>query len=225
MKLAIIVLTFAGALLAQNAATYNVDANGDKIPAPVAGKQSTVASTSEKKEAAPYGFRLGTVSGAVEFGGMYMQGVRGIHPALLGRFEAGLHKYVGVFMEGGYSRAGDNGSVCVSYYCASYNVRSNFYSFGGGMEVIGSNRSRVVPYGKFGLAYAYGTDSADVSGVITGTIRDGAGAPAILTGGGVRTYITHNVGINTHVSVLRTVGNYGGAWIFAPTVGVFFQSK
>jgi hypothetical protein len=85
-----------------------------------------------------------------------------------------------------------------------------------GLEMIGTNHSRLVPYGKFGTGYAHSWASAAGFGAL-------AGDPAILFGDGLKTYITRHLGIDTQFTVDRTVGNNGGTWTEAITVGFFGQ--
>jgi hypothetical protein len=179
-----------------------------------------------KTDAAPYGFHAGTVGGSIEGGGMHETGAGGgLHPALKGGVEIGVHKYLAIFGEGGWSHASGNASSCYGYYCASASATLNYYQLGGGLEVVGTNHSRFVPYGKIGAAYVGAGARVNLSGVYSGSGSGYASAPAAVAGGGLRAYINHHVGIDTQVSFLRTLGNYGGSTIIAPTVGVFFQSK
>jgi hypothetical protein len=202
MKFTVIVFMFAVCLSAQNAAQ-------------------------DKKEAsAPYGFQPGTISGSGGFGVMHSSNGTGLHPAVTGGVDIGFHKYLGVFGSGGWSHMSDSASACVYYSCASASGKVNYYQVGGGLEVVGTNRSRVVPYGKFGAAYVGASARVSVSGgpiYVSGS--GSASAPAVLVAGGVRTYINRHWGIDTQVTGLRTVGRNGGSTIVAPTVGVFFQSK
>ena len=204
MKSITIILFSAASLLAQNAVqTPAKPATGDT-----------------------YGFQLGTVGGTARFGVMHETGMNGIHPAIEGGFDIGLHKYLGLFGQGGWSHLSGNASACYGYYCASASAKVNYYELGGGLEVVGTNHSRVVPYGKFGAAYVGATAKGYVvSGGYSASGSGYASAPAILFGGGVRAYINHHFGLDAGVTALRTVGNYGGSTILAPTVGVFFQSK
>jgi hypothetical protein len=172
-----------------------------------------------------YGFHAGTVGGSIEGGGMHETGANRFYPALKGGVEIGVHKYLAVFGEGGWAHTSGSASSCYYGYCASASARLNYYELGGGLEVVGTNRSRFVPYGKFGAAYVGASAAVNVRGVVGYRGTGYASAPAALAGGGLRAYINHHVGINTQVSFLRTLGNYGGSTIIVPTVGVFFQSK
>jgi len=208
----IIILFFATILSAQQAA---VPPAGPVAPA-----------VQPAADAKPYGFHLGTVSGSIGVAGAHLTGNNGLHPGALGSLDVGLGKYVGVFMQGGWVPMRQSASACYYGYCASASVNSNLYTFGGGFEFVGTNRSRFVPYGKLGFAYAGGTESGTLSGGGSyGSYSYATSAPAIITGGGVRAYITHKVGVDTQLALLRTVGSNGGGWVIAPTVGVFFQSR
>lgn len=183
------------------------------------------AQNDKTPEKTPYGMKAGTVMGSAGFGGMHFSGSNGLHPAIVGGAEIGLHKYMAVFVDGGYSHAGNSASACVYSYCVSAGLSEHFYSVGGGLEVVGTNRSRFVPYGRIGAAYASVAQRARVSGLVGGSYGDTYSAPAVVAGGGLKTYITHRIGIDTKLTVLRTVGNNGGGTAIAPTVGVFFQTK
>lgn len=167
----------------------------------------------------PYGFELGTIGGSASFGAAHLGGLSGMHPAILGSFDVGLHKYLGIFADGGWSHAG--ASACTYGACASVGV--HFYDVSGGLEIVGTNHSRIVPYAKVGFGYVDAQASAKVNGFTAGS--GSAGAPAPRLGGGVRAYLNHHIAIDAQVTALRTVGNNGGATIIAPTVGVFFQSR
>jgi hypothetical protein len=203
VKLAIIGLIFAAGLSAQSGAP------------------------SKPEDVAPYGFQPGTVAGFAGVGAMHASGSgTGIHPTLGGGIELGFHKYLGVFGEGAWSRMSDSASACVGYYCAYASGKVNYYQVGGGLEIVGTNRSRFVPYGKFGGALVGAAATVSVNdGRFSGSASESASAPAILVAGGVRSYINRHWGIDAQVTGLRTVGGNGGSTIVAPTVGVFFQSK
>src|SRR5262245_4721048 len=96
---------------------------------------------------------------------MHISTGSGLHPALLGGVSVGVHKYLGVFALGGNRRLGDSASGCMVVYCASASAKLNPYQLGGGLEVVASDRSRFVPYGRFGAAYAGANGSYRVSGV------------------------------------------------------------
>jgi len=184
------------------------------------------AQNDKTAEKTSYGMKAGTVMGSAGFGGMHFSGSSGLHPAIVGGADIGIHKYMAVFVDGGYSHAGNSASACVYGYCLSAGVSDHFYSVGGGFEVVGTNRSRFVPYGRIGAAYASIAEHARVGGnLVAGHYNTTGSAPAVLAGGGLRTYISRHIGIDAKVTMLRTVGNYGGGTAIAPTVGVFFQTK
>jgi hypothetical protein len=57
------------------------------------------------------------------------------------------------------------------------------------------------------------------------TISASVNVPAVAFGGGFRVYANKHFGFVMDVSVLRTVGNYGGGWLVVPTAGLFAQSR
>ncbi|HEY6272634.1 MAG TPA: hypothetical protein VIX19_11665 [Terriglobales bacterium] len=83
---------------------------------------------------------------------------------------------------------------------------------------MGTNHSRVVPYVKFGMGYMEALVSA---GGETGH----EGAPTLVAGAGLRTYLSHHVGIDAGAMVMHNIGNNGGGTAIVPAVGFFFQSK
>lgn len=166
-----------------------------------------------------YGFQLGTIAGSASFGAAHIGSLNGMHPAILGSFDIGLHKYLGVFADGGWSHAG--ASACGGFNCASVGV--HMYNVSGGLEVVGTNHSRIVPYARIGFGYVDARASASVNGFTAASAA--AGAPAARFGGGVRAYLNHHIAVDAQLTALRTFSNGGGATIIAPTVGVFFQSK
>jgi hypothetical protein len=170
-----------------------------------------------------YGFQPGTVVGWGGGGGTYASGLTGIHPTVGGGIEVGFHRYLGIFGEGGYSRMlNESVSGCAYGYCASATAKASAIQVGGGLEVVGTNHSRFVPYGKIGMGYVRGYGSASSSGY---SYSASAGAPAIVFGGGFRAYVNHHFGIDTQFTGLRTVGNYGGGTTGIGTVGICLQSK
>ena len=169
-----------------------------------------------------YGFQPGTVVGWGAGGGTFASGMTGFHPTIGAGLDIGFHKYLGIFVEGGYSRVmNENITACAYGYCASANAKASMVQGGGGLEVVATNQSRFVPYGKIGMGYVRGIGSASSGGYSYGT---SAGAPAILGGGGFRAYLNGHFGIDIQVTGLRTVGNNGGGTTGVVTVGVFVQS-
>jgi len=205
VKFALLLVSFGLALSAQTATT---------TPAPEVS----------------YGLQKGSVGGTLSLGAAHMTGLQGLHAGGQGTVDIGLHKYVGVFMQAGWTPIRSDGSACSYGYCATARGSANLYDLGAGVEVVGSNRSRFVPYGRLGVAYTHGSESASITAGGYGyggyySYSYSTSAPAIVTGGGLKTYITHRLSLDTQLSLLRTVGQNGGGWVIAPTVGVSFQSK
>ena len=143
-------------------------------------------------------------------------------PTFGGGFEVGLHRYFGVFWDGTYTRLVNDGvAVCTNVACISGDVKASAIVFSGGLEVVGTNRSRVVPYAKVGMGY--GREWASIFGV--GFFGDSIRAPAIAFGGSVHIYITQHFGIESQVLGYRFFHNGGGSTAIIPTFGVFAQSK
>jgi hypothetical protein len=166
-----------------------------------------------------YGSQLGTVVGFGGAGLTYSSGMTGVHPGFGGGFEIGLHRYLGVFGEGGYNRMlNEKVTGCYLASCLSVNAKASLVHAAGGIEVIGSNHSRVVPFGKFGMGYGHASGSVMGFGASNG-------APAIAFGGGVRAYINTHFGFQAQVLGLHYVGNHGGGTTGVSTFGVFAQSK
>jgi len=183
------------------------------------------AQNDKTPEQTSYGMKAGTVMGSAGFGGMHFSGSNGLHPAIVGGADIGIHKYMAVFVDGTWAHSGNSAGACVYGYCVSAGVSNHSYTVGGGFEVVGTNRSRFVPYGKIGAAYANTAQRVRVSGIVAGNYGQTYSVPAVETGGGLRTYISHRIGIDTRLTALRTVGSRGGVTAIAPTVGVFFQSR
>lgn len=207
-KLAIFVLAAALGALAQEGSSGSPA--GGVVPA-------------AKPKTFDYGFRPGTVSGYVDFAAPHVNSVGGLNPGFVGGAEFGLTKYVGFFGEGGYSHL--SRSACISEVCAA--VVGSYYRAGGGVEVVGTNHTRFVPYFRGGMAYSRVNAAAAVAvgnSFVAGWAQ--ANAPAVLLGGGVKVYLNHHVGIDGGFSVLRSLNsNVSNLTTVAPTVGVFFQSK
>ena len=165
-----------------------------------------------------YGFQLGSVVAAGGGGFLYTKGVSGIHPSFGGDVSVGVAKYLGIFGHGNYSLIARD-TYC-SQGCISGSV--NELQFLGGFEAVGSNHSRVVPFGRVGGGLVRGIGTVSGYGV---TISASVNVPAVAFGGGFRVYANKHFGFVMDVSVLRTVGNYGGGWLVVPTAGLFAQSR
>jgi hypothetical protein len=166
----------------------------------------------DEKPSAPYGSALGTVMGFGGAGFMHdSSGFKGIHPSFGGGADIGLHRYLGIFVETGYSRM-------LSGTLLGSSVSAGILHVAGGLEVTGTNHSRFVPFGKVGMGYGH------ASGGVPG-ITVSVNAPAVAFGGGVRAYVNHHFGIETQVLAMRTFKNGSGATLIVPTFGVFLQSK
>jgi hypothetical protein len=199
---------------------------GQDAGAPKPAATKPVSSTEQED----YGFRSGTFAGSADFAAMHLSSISGINPGLEGGAEVGLHKYVGIWGTGGWSRLNRSASLCNIGACAAAVVHADYYHAGGGVEVVGSNHTRFVPYGRIGMAYWHASGSAAIGATNGNLLLLAAGwgtssSPAILFGGGVKVYITHHFGIDGGVMAARTVGNNGGLTVVAPMGGIFFQSK
>jgi hypothetical protein len=203
MKLTLIVLSFAAILSAQN------------VVPPAGGE-----------EPSSYGFQRGTVLGFASGGGMHASGPSGFNPAAGAGLEVGLHKYFGLFVDGGWSRASAGYASCLyGGWCQAEAVKANFYNAAAGFEVMGTNHSRFVPYAKIGAGYLDGVGTSySISGPYSLTASDSTGSLVARFGGGLRTYLTHHVGIDIQVNALQRLGSGGGTMV-GPTVGLFFQTK
>jgi hypothetical protein len=106
--------------------------------------------------------------------------------------------------------------------CIYTNVKLSLTDFSGGLELVGTNHSRIVPFAKIGMGYGRGSGSVAVSGF---SVSASTGSAAIAFGGGIRAYISHHFGVAADVTALHFVGNEGGGTTMVSTVGVFVQSK
>jgi hypothetical protein len=156
------------------------------------------ASSGFAQEAPSYGLQSGSI-GAFVTGGAEVSA--GAHPTIAGGVDVGLHKYVGLYGEVGYTLA--------------YNGQVGEFLGGGGLEVTANNRSRIVPFARVGMDYARVT----VFGL------GGANVPAVRYGGGFDAYLTRHFGIETQVTGLRTVGRLGGDNIGFVTFGLFYRTR
>lgn len=169
-----------------------------------------------------HGLQLGSVTAFGGAGFSYSSGLSGVHPNFGGGVSVGLHRYFGVFAEGGYSRMGNVNDATCSPACVYTDVKLSFTDFAGGLEVVGTNRSRIVPFAQVGVGYGRGTGSVAFSGF---SLSASTGTTAIAFGGGIRAYLSHHVGISVDVMGLRLVGNEGGGTVGVSRLGVFVQSK
>jgi hypothetical protein len=124
----------------------------------------------------------------------------GTHPAVDASIDAGLHKYLGIYADGTYVLA--------------YNARVGEFFGGGGLMAAVNNRSRVVPYGKFGADY----------GRLTLFSYRGANVAAIRYAGGVDAYLSRNLGIQTEIAGLSTLGRVHTTAAFI-SFGFFYRSR
>jgi hypothetical protein len=145
-----------------------------------------------------YGLQRGSV-GAFLGGGAWING--GTHPAVVGGMDFGLAKYVGL-----YVGAADG---------LAYNGRVNAFTAGGGLMVAGNNKSRIVPIGRFGLAY----DRTTVFGY------GGVNIPVAHYAGGFDAYVSKHFGIETEVIGGRSFGRYGGGNSAQIVFGAFYRSR
>jgi hypothetical protein len=83
------------------------------------------------------------------------------------------------------------------------------------VEVTGNNKSRIVPFARVGMDY----------GRLTVFHWGGMNIPALHLGGGFEAYVTKHFGVETQVSVLHTLGNYGGDNAGFVTFGLFYRTK
>ena len=169
-------------------------------------------------DSGPYGIQLGSVIGFGGAGLGYDSGRAGIHPGFGGGVEVGLHRYFGLFGDVDYlSRFNDAVYTCYQG-CIYGSVKSNLVDAAGGLEVVGNNHSRFVPYAKIGMGYGRATGSAF-------GYSASAGAPAIAFGVGLHAYVRRHFGIEAQVLTLHYVGSNGGGTTAVSTFGVFLQSK
>jgi len=177
-----------------------------------------------------YGFNLGTVlmgaTGSISYSSALEDiGLGSVHPTVGGGVSVGLHKYFGLFAHGGDTPvASASAKSCVYGVCANARASANIIHVVGGFEVIGTNRSRFVPFGRVGFGYGRGAVSGSVStayGGVSATVSQGT--PDVAFGGGLRTYLTRHFGISAGWDAYRTVGNNGGNTFFMPVGGVFAQ--
>lgn len=184
------------------------------------------AQTAQASDAAPYGFQLGTISGFVNFAPAHITDLNGLHLGAEGGAEFGVHKYIGIFTQAGWTGLGASASSCYGVYCANAKVRADYADVGGGVEVIGTNHTRFVPYGKFGVGYmlARASASAAVPGYVYYGASDSVNSPTLIYGGGLKVYVNHHFGVSGGFTSYTSLGSVHGTAI-APTVGVFFQSK
>jgi hypothetical protein len=179
-----------------------------------------------------HGSRLGSVAIGANGGITYVSALKDVpglgstHPTVGGWVSVGLHRYFGLFVQAGYSPlANASGSYCAYGVCAGVSANANIIHVAAGLEAVGSNRSRVVPYGRVGWGYGRGAASTSVNILNQGWVGASIsqGAPAIAFGGGIRTYLTEHFGLSGGLDAYRTVGNYGGNTFLMPVGGVFAQ--
>jgi hypothetical protein len=113
----------------------------------------------------------------------------------------GLAKYVGL-----YVGVADG---------LAYNARVNAFSAGGGLMLTANNRSRIVPFGRFGLTY----DRTTVFGY------GGANIPVATYGGGFDAYVSKHFGVQTQVIGGRSFGRFGGGNSATIAFGAFYRSR
>src|ERR1022692_3977233 len=166
-----------------------------------------------------YGFRLGSVAADGGGGFTYSSGLSGLHPNFGGGLSVGVNKYLGIFGQGGYSPLAQ-GTYCDGTGCAGASAHLTYVA--GGVELIATNRSRVVPYARVGAGYGRGVVSFSGSSL---NVDVSQGSPALDFGGGIRAYVTRHFGISAGAQVLHFVGSSGGGTVVMPTAGVFAQSK
>ena len=166
-----------------------------------------------------YGFRLGSVAADGGGGFTYSSGLSGLHPNFGGGLSVGVNKYLGIFGQGGYSPLAQ-GTYCDGAGCAGASAHLTYVA--GGVELIATNRSRVVPYARVGAGYGRGVVSFSGSSL---NVDVSQGSPALDFGGGIRAYVTRHFGISAGAQVLHFVGSSGGGTVVMPTAGVFAQSK
>jgi len=185
----------------------------------------TIASSAVLSAQEANGFKLGAVSGYAGAGAMYVSGIEGLHPGLASGLEVGVHKYLGIFGSLDWIQQNRHASSCYRG-CVSVSRKDNLYTLGAGLQVMASNRSRLVPYARVGMGYLHGTESVSIGGgIVSGYASDTSGAPALMAGGGLRTYLGRNFGLDVRVMGVRTIGYNGGGTAVTPSVGVFFQSR
>ena len=145
-----------------------------------------------------YGLQRGSV-GVNVAGGAWING--GTHPTVHGGLDVGLAKYVGLWFQAGEGLA--------------YNAQVGVFSAGGGVMVAATNKSRIVPFGKFGAMYNRST--------LFG--YGGVNVPVLAYGGGFDVYASRHFGIETQVGGGHSVGRFGGGNSATITFGAFYRSK
>jgi hypothetical protein len=146
----------------------------------------------------PYGLDRGSV-GVVVDGGMQIK--NGAHPTLNGTVDFGLLKYFGLYAESGYTLA--------------YNAQLGEYYGGGGVEVTGNNRSRIIPFARAGMDY----------GRMTAFGYGGTNVPAVHVAGGMDAYVTRHFGLEAKFGLLHGWKNGLSSSLPDVTFGVFYRSK
>lgn len=183
------------------------------------GPQNTIG-TNGRLSSEEYGVQAGSVIGEGGGGLAFGSGI-GAEPHVEGGVTVGLHRYFGLFAQGGYSRLASGSISCSPGFCL-VNAKADLKYFAGGIEAVASNRSRTVPYGKAGYAYTKG--GASVTSGNFG-VSTSIGVPALEFGGGIRFYLGRKFGVYGDVTAQHFVGPYGGNTIGATTFGFFAQSK
>jgi len=145
-----------------------------------------------------FGLQRGSVGAFVE-GGPWISG--GTHPFVGGGVDFGFARYVGMYVDGGYGLA--------------YGAKVGAFSAGSGIMIAATNKTRIVPFGKFGAAY----DRTTLFGY------GGVNVPEITYGGGVDGYLTKHFGLHTQVTGGRSVGRFGGSNSATIGFGIFYRSK
>lgn len=171
----------------------------------------------QNSEVGPYGFQLGSLAAEGTGGATLVSGLSSVYPGFGGGLSVGLHRYLGIFGQGGYSQL-LHGTYCDNFCTAS----AHLTYFAGGLELVATNRSRIVPYARFGAGYGRGVVSVSADNT---TLDVSQGSVAVAFGGGVRAYIGRHFGITAGVQILHFVGSAGGNTVYMPTAGLFAQSK
>ena len=156
------------------------------------------ASSALAQDVTSYGLQRGSIG---VFAGGGAQISDGTHPTITWGMDLGLTRYFGLYAEA----AG----------VLAYSAQVGEFFGGGGAMFSANNRSHIVPFARVGVDY----------GRIEVFRYGGVNMPVLRYGGGFDAYVTRHFGVETQVTGLRTLGQYGGNNAGAVTFGVFYRTK
>jgi hypothetical protein len=131
----------------------------------------------------------------------------GTHTVLHTGFDIGLHKYFGVYL---------NVTGTLAYH-------ANAVGFSGGAMFTANNRSRIIPFARFGPGYGRGPLIGVVKGVPV--LAGYANGPRLFYSGGLDAYVTRNFGAELLVGASYGLGKYGGINTGGAAFGVFYRTR